>query len=410
MRRVRGIKMLLVMVVALALCACASFPWSRGPATDDTSPQVDAVVPISSLGSRVSREDAARYDFTEQALGYLTTIGERFPCRDLLDDQGQHDAFVDWLVSELVACGYPEDQIEEQRFEIEGVGGMQGRNIVLTVPGTSPVGQVVVGAHYDGSGIGDNGSGAALLLATAAGLVDETPQLTIKYVFFDGEEEGMLGSAHFAELMTPEEVAATAYMVNLDSLAFGDFCHVYGGVYGDDYGMGDIALVEGEPLGEPRQTEGYDFAADVAEDLGIEVLRTAQLDGLYEQRGQGMDVSEGEGLLLTNPWTDAHPAPENMVAPSPATIGASDHVPFAARGIPYIYFEATNWWAEGAYSYYAYTGYVETYDTSLGDGGMFMNTEFDTPEELERLFPGRAGEHYRLYSPLLSALLLVETT
>ena len=407
-------KLLFAIVASVALCACAAFPWALEPAHGSgacsSSPQVDSAVPISTLITRVTRENASRYDFSEQALGYLAIIGERFPCRTLDEEGSQHDAFADWLESELVACGYSEDQIEEQRFQVDGAGdGMQGRNIVLTVPGSSPMGQIVVGAHYDGDGIGDNGSGVALLLATAAGLVDETPYFTIKYVFFDGEEDGLLGSMHYSELMTPEEVCDTVYMINLDSLAFGDFCHIYGGVYGDDYDAGYITLVEGEPLGEPRQTEGYAFAADVAQDLGIDVMRTAELDGLFEQRGRGMDVSEGEGVLITNPWTDAHPAPENMLAPSPATYGASDHAPFAAKDIPYIYFEATNWWAEGVYPYFAYTGYIETYDASLGDGGMFMNTEFDTLENLDLLFPGRAEAHYRLYSPLLSALLLVET-
>ena len=37
-----------------------------------------------------------------------------------------------------------------------------------------------------------------------------------------------------------------------------------------------------------------------------------------------------------------------------------------------------------------------------------MNTEYDTLENLRELFAGRAEQHYRLFSPLLSALLLVE--
>ena len=93
-------------------------------------------------------------------------------------------------------------------------------------------------------------------------------------------------------------------------------------------------------------------------------------------------------------------------APSPAAFGASDHAPFAELGIPYIYFEATNWWAKGSDPWSAYTCYPETYDETLGDGGQFMNTRFDTLETLDRIFPGRAEQHYRQYSPLLSALLL----
>ena len=36
-----------------------------------------------------------------------------------------------------------------------------------------------------------------------------------------------------------------------------------------------------------------------------------------------------------------------------------------------------------------------------------MNTDYDTLEQLEQCFPGRAEQHYRMFSPLLSALLLV---
>ena len=35
-----------------------------------------------------------------------------------------------------------------------------------------------------------------------------------------------------------------------------------------------------------------------------------------------------------------------------------------------------------------------------------MNTDYDTLENLNECFPGRAEKHYRLYSPLLSGLLL----
>ena len=50
---------------------------------------------------------------------------------------------------------------------------------------------------------------------------------------------------------------------------------------------------------------------------------------------------------------------------------------------------------------------VITYDYSLGDHGMFMNTEYDTWKNLNEYFPGRAQKHFEIYSPLLSALLLV---
>ena len=372
---------------------------------EHTPADLSGTVSVSDLRTLVSEANRADYDFTDKALEYLVQIGENYPNRNALD-KGTHDAFSSWLIGELEACGYASGQIEEQPFSQTSLydGVVKGRNIILTVPGQTNAGQIIVGAHYDGDGAGDNGSGVALLLATAAGLAGTTPQLTIRYIFFDAEEEGMLGSKYYAEHMSEEEIASTVYMINLDALAFGDFCNIYGGIYGDDYDADYIAVVEGEPLPEPEHTEGYDFAANAAETLGFRVYRTTDLDGYYAEHGRGMDP---EDAFFTNPWTNANPAPMNMIAPSPATFGASDHTGFAVRGIPYIYFEATNWWAEGSDPAVAFTGYPETYDTALGDGGQFMNTEYDTLAQLEQLFPGRAEQHYRLFSPLLSALLLV---
>ena len=374
--------------------------------TEGASSVTSGATLLSTLKTTVDKDLLADYDYTDQAMEYLNCIGKDFTDRD--EDDTTRDAFINWLVAELKAYGYADSQIEEQPFEGENMftgDAVQGRNIIVTVPGQRE-GQIIVGAHFDGTGLGDNGSGTALLLATAVGLADARPQFTIRFVFFDREEAGMIGSRYYAEQMSEDDIASTLYMINLDALAFGDFCNIYGGVYGDDYDSPFIELVEGEPLPEPDQLEGYSFATDVAEALGFKVYRTDDLDGYFEKNGKGMDVEDG--AFFTNPWTNAHPAPMNMLAPSPATYGGSDHAPFAVRGIPYIYFEATNWWAKGADESSAYISYVETYDASIGDGGKFMNRDCDTIENLNELFPGRAEQHYRMYSPLLSALLLVE--
>ena len=385
-----------VLILALGLSACAQ---------KADAPAASALHIPAALKTTLTPDSLPQYDFTGQAMTYLAYIAEHFPNRCASDDASGHDAFGQWLLSELAGCGY--DQVQTQDFEEKSMYDetVHGRNYILTVPGRSADKQIIVGAHYDGDGAGDNASGVALALATAAGLANAKPYYTIKFVFFDGEEDGLLGSKYYAGHMSADEIANTIYMINLDALVFGDYCNIYGGVYGDDYDAGYIALSEGEAVPEPTLTEGYDFAADTAEALGFRVHRTAELDGYFEKNGRGMTP---EDAFFTNPWTNAHPAPENMFAASPATIGASDQAGFAVKGIPYIYFEATNWWAAGAEPSLAYTGYIETEDASLGDGGMFMNTEYDTLETLNELFPGRAEQHYHLFSPLLSALLLVK--
>lgn len=346
---------------------------------------------IPELKSKTVTADKDKYDFTEIAMDYLEHIGDGF----------KKDELADWIVDTLKGAGYSDDQIELQEFEYENYTGIKktGHNIVLTVEGEDASKQIIAGGHYDGDGIGDNGSGTALLMANAVGLADIKPHYTLKYIFFDAEEDGCCGSSHYAENMTDEEVDATIYMVNLDSLVFGDYCNIYGG---------DLVKMADEDV-DNDMTEGYVFAADTAEKMGLKVMRTADLDGYFKEHGTGPVIEEN--TVYTNPWTDENPSPTNYTVPSPATLPASDHVGFMDRGIEYIYFEATNWFAEGEnddVEATSYTGYIETYDYSKGDHGEFMNTKYDTWENLNKYFPGRADAHFRIYSPLLSALLLVE--
>ncbi|MBE6028333.1 MAG: M28 family peptidase [Clostridiales bacterium] len=383
--------LLIIMMVFTASCS------GRGKAEGQNAASAE----IADLISDVSADNAADFDFTEKAMEYLEYIGTELPDR-MLEGGKDHDAAREWIVSELKKAGYSDDQISLQDFSGEWLGGLTGTNIILTIEGEDPSKQIIVGGHYDGDGVGDNGSGTALLLANAVGLQGVKPHYTVKIIFFDAEEEGCFGSEYNVEQMSDEEVDSTLYMVNIDSLAFGDYCNIYGGTYSE------MDMYSDEPQTEaPPATEAYTFAADMAERLGFKVLRTEDLDGYYAAHGTGPEIEAG--TLYTNPWTPQNPAPANSCAMSPATLPASDHIFYMDRGIEYIYFEATNWFASAEDDEYglSYTGYLETYDTTLGDQGMFMNTEFDTWENLNGIFPGRAEAHFRLYSPLLSALILV---
>lgn len=348
---------------------------------------------IDNLESYVTPDNIGKYDFTERAMAYLEHLGT---------GNNSREAVREWIVSELKSAGYSEKQITLESFK-DSMLDDDGTNVILTVAGEDPSRQIIAGAHYDGEGVGDNGSGIALLLANAVGLQGVRPHYTTKYIFFDREEDGCIGSRYNADQMTEEEIDSTIYMINLDSLAFGDYCNIYGGSFGDS-GM-EIAV---DQLEAPQDTEAYSFAADTAQNLGFNVMRTADLDGYFAEHGTGPDIRDN--TLYTNPWTPENPAPANNSAMSPATIPASDHIGYMDLGIEYIYFEATNWFAESGNDEVegtSFTGYIETYDYSLGDHGMFMNTEYDTWKNLNEYFPGRAQKHFEIYSPLLSALLLV---
>jgi carboxypeptidase Q len=78
-------------------------------------------------------------------------------------------------------------------------------NVVAEIPGNDASGAyVIVGGHLDswnpGTGAQDNGTGAASVLAVAAAVkaAGLTPHRTMRFILFGGEEEGLIGSVHYA--------------------------------------------------------------------------------------------------------------------------------------------------------------------------------------------------------------------
>lgn len=77
-------------------------------------------------------------------------------------------------------------------------------NLIAETPGGRDDSVIVVGAHLDsvmsGPGINDNGSGSAVVLQIAlemARLHLTNPVNKVRFVWFGGEENGLLGSTHY---------------------------------------------------------------------------------------------------------------------------------------------------------------------------------------------------------------------
>ena len=81
----------------------------------------------------------------------------------------------------------------------------QERNVVAEIAGTTTGEVVLVGAHVDswdlGQGAQDDGVGVAAVLEAARILksLGIKPRRTIRFVFFSGEEQGLLGSRAYVE-------------------------------------------------------------------------------------------------------------------------------------------------------------------------------------------------------------------
>lgn len=101
-------------------------------------------------------------------------------------------------------------------------GGYQGQNVVATLPGAHPDGDVfVVSAHYDSAptspGADDDGSGVAAALAMAHAMSGYSFNATLHFVLFSGEEQGTLGSLSYARDMYRGEEQVTG-VFNLDGI------------------------------------------------------------------------------------------------------------------------------------------------------------------------------------------------
>lgn len=100
-------------------------------------------------------------------------------------------------------------------------------NVVADIPGSDASGEyVIIGGHLDswqlGTGAEDNGTGAASVLAIAEAVKASgiQPRRTLRFVLFGGEEQGLLGSIHYAQMHAAElDKCAGAFITDTGSEA-----------------------------------------------------------------------------------------------------------------------------------------------------------------------------------------------
>ena len=209
------------------------------------------------------------------------------------------------------------------------------RNVVGYLAGSDPAfaGEaVILGAHLDHLGIvngvihpgaDDNASGVSALLEIARALAAsrERPKRSLVFVFWTGEEEGKVGSAHWVRHPLWPLARTTAYL-NVDMV-------------GHPWTLAEIRklVADSRPEGGDRFLEGLqpaDFVehgvADFSPDLGPVLARAAR----------------GTGLALHLDWTGgAH--------------GGSDYRDFARARVPFVRFFGN-----------FFAGYHEPGDTPAG--------------------------------------------
>jgi hypothetical protein len=95
-------------------------------------------------------------------------------------------------------------------------------NVIADSKGGDPNHVVVVDAHLDaiyGAGMLDNASGSATILDIAQMMRKVHPRNKLRFIWFGGEELGLLGSSYYVNNLSPSELSKIGYDLDADVTA-----------------------------------------------------------------------------------------------------------------------------------------------------------------------------------------------
>lgn len=286
-------------------------------------------------------------DFGDAAWVYIQYIDTHFPGRQA--GNANSIACGDWIISQMESWGYTTEIHEFESIEPKN----RCRNLVYVKQGASDV-EIVFGAHYDSdpntNGTDDNASGVAVVLEVARRIASEELPCTVRIIFWDDEEEGMIGSSSYLQQYGPGNAMC---IINVDCVAAGDNRYAHSG--GGEGGAAEVWLQE--------------YAYDISAAYGL---------GFF-----------------------SHPAVTDI--PEGTRIYGSDQLHWATTfQIPYLYCEA---------GYYSDVRNPEKPNRAQTEDervalGQIMHTPYDVLEEITGLFgEERVQEHLRAYSLLCYELV-----
>jgi hypothetical protein len=125
-------------------------------------------------------------------------------------------------VKEIIASAFAASHVRTSRQPF-AYQTHRAHNIIGEIAGSRDAGKtVLVTAHFDAvassPGADDNASGVAGMLEIMRVLARQRFDYSIRFVGFDLEEAGMLGSKHYLAQLTPEEKKGIIAVINLDMI------------------------------------------------------------------------------------------------------------------------------------------------------------------------------------------------
>ncbi|MBR3441644.1 MAG: M20/M25/M40 family metallo-hydrolase [Bacteroidales bacterium] len=217
----KKISLLAATVIVLLVASCGQDKTVR-PVTDPTIVKALASVNIDSVKTYIDELVALH---TSHTLSAQT------------DPEKGIGAAVDYLAArcsswaETASSDRPKPLVEKVFYTVGEKGGRYDRvttvpELMVTLPGTDASREILLLAHIDtrvldvmdstafAPGADDDGSGLACLLETVRILSGMPLEQTVKCLFVSGEEQGLDGSRHFAELASQDKWPVYAVLSN----------------------------------------------------------------------------------------------------------------------------------------------------------------------------------------------------
>jgi len=174
---------------------------------------------IDTKGIDTPDEVTVQYDFVKAALtrGPVILLKEK-----LTWSVGQQS--LSSPIFEVLSNAFPADEkklsLKTQPIQVE----FEAENVIAKIDGKSSDSLLVFTAHFDHlgkmgdalfAGASDNATGTATLLDLATYYSDNQPDYDTYFIFFSGEEAGLIGSRYFVEYPT-FDLSKVKFLINLD--------------------------------------------------------------------------------------------------------------------------------------------------------------------------------------------------
>lgn len=317
----------------LALLCCSLAPTAAAAADSAAgSAQVEAII------AAISPERI------EARIRKLASFHTRHTLSETASDTRGIGAARRWIKSELDACSQAAGgalQVEFDAFTQAPAPrvphAVEIVNIVATLPGTLPVSKerhYVVSGHYDSMpsdvmdhesaapGANDDASGVAAVMEIACAMAGRRFDATLVFMAVAGEEQGLLGAAHWAEQASQRRLDVAAMITN----------DIIGSSTAQDGTRKDTSVrlfANGLPALLARA--GADGASAQAAREQVEAIARSGGEADTSAHQLGRHLKETAERYLPGFTVDLIPRPDRFLR-------GGDHLPFLQRGYAAVRF------------------------------------------------------------------------